>query len=611
MRTLTKDIFVQLSKCGDNATTKMTGVVQIQEIREDGYLMLSDGHCQAEAALFKSLRSRMPELQLAISDIITANMLFHKGKIFVVVEITKLYSGNGHMIGKPIKWDDYRERGCQNPQGTEIIPGFITGEAQSSSSGMNFVRSSMNNADDDEGTPISLLTIGQNDWQIKGRVTKKMPMKNYISKKDNKPGKILNIIITDKSGAVQATFFSEAADQFDARLKEGSTYLFSKGEVKKRGDFNSTSSSVEITFSTRSEIMEVANDAKIPMRTFAFKKISDIERMDVNSRFDLICLVTEVGAAMMIKTKKGMDMKKQPIYVVDDSQMKMEITVFGDQCDTQVPGIKRNDILVFTSLKVTEFNKQKQVGLSYESDIIKTAIDHPKYRDILLWRNKQEKAGGFENSAFKRLGGERAQDEDTKQYTIEQYKLLVGSLQGELQEGDRRSYMMTGTVTLIPTRKKDGQGLSFFYYKCPKSDCYRGAKPDDDNANNCRCPVHGEQSIPAVPKYLGNIRLHDYTDSIFLKMPSERMGSIVFGKPVEEMIDMHKMDEGKFDAYIKTRLGIEYTVKVYPKKETYENESKMAHNILHMFQSSNQSALKSSNALLNSLKCFLNDYKNN
>lgn len=44
---------------------------------------------------------------------------------------------------------------------------------------------------------------------------------------------MLNIDLVDYYGtAIQATFFGEAVDKFEPKLKENSVYLFSKGTVK-------------------------------------------------------------------------------------------------------------------------------------------------------------------------------------------------------------------------------------------------------------------------------------------------------------------------------------------------------------------------------------------
>ena len=117
----------------------------------------------------------------------------------------------------------------------------------------------------DDFTPIEALSTFNTDWMIRARIMKKYPVKTFNKRGGEGTGKILNIDLVDAHGGqIQATFFSEAVDAFDPKLKQGKVYLFSKGNIKPANTkFTSIKHHYAITFGPYANIQEVQDAGDI------------------------------------------------------------------------------------------------------------------------------------------------------------------------------------------------------------------------------------------------------------------------------------------------------------------------------------------------------------
>ena len=80
--------------------------------------------------------------------------------------------------------------------------------------------------------------------------------------------------------AIQATFFNDAVDKFEPKLKENSVYLFSKGTVKPANTkFTSIKNEYSLTFGPYAEITEVKDEGDIDEISFDFVPLSKVKSM--------------------------------------------------------------------------------------------------------------------------------------------------------------------------------------------------------------------------------------------------------------------------------------------------------------------------------------------
>lgn len=93
-----------------------------------------------------------------------------------------------------------------NQPQTIINNNFNSNNNQNQFGNFNNIKSN----DDDQYLPIEGLSPYINDWCIKGRVTKKAPIREWNNARGS--GCLFNMTIMDKAGTyIDATFFKDAA----------------------------------------------------------------------------------------------------------------------------------------------------------------------------------------------------------------------------------------------------------------------------------------------------------------------------------------------------------------------------------------------------------------
>ena len=126
---------------------------------------------------------------------------------------------------------------------------------------------------DNEYMPIKALNTFTRDWIIKARVASKGDKK--ITKKG---GSLLKIELVDKfNTCIEGTFFNDAADNFDSKLKENHVYTFASGVVRMANKkFTSVRNDFCIVFEKNSVISEKVDDGSICNQAFDFCKIAQV-----------------------------------------------------------------------------------------------------------------------------------------------------------------------------------------------------------------------------------------------------------------------------------------------------------------------------------------------
>lgn len=122
--------------------------------------------------------------------------------------------------------------------------------------------------------PLKALNTFARDWKIQARIASKSEKRTT-----NKGGSLLKIGLVDMYGTqIEGTFFNEAADLFDPRIKENHVYLFSNGCVKMANKkFTSIKNDFCIVFEKNAFIMEVEDDGSIAAQAYDFCDIANIQ----------------------------------------------------------------------------------------------------------------------------------------------------------------------------------------------------------------------------------------------------------------------------------------------------------------------------------------------
>lgn len=571
-RELTKDCIHKLRK-ENTGDSKHSGILQVAAIRPDcSFMTLSDGHSSSDVALFKSIRPKVESTDLKPNDVVQASMLLHKGTVVVLTNFEKVYGNVGRLIGAPVAYDAYINRDCINPDGDILIPRHLwenTRNRQSAAAGNGIGRPIQQLAeikvDEDDIHKISSLTTGSQEFLLKAKVIKKSQIRRFPQGKME--GCVFDIVIADDSDQIQATLFSAVAEKFSEELQVGKVYLFMGGEVRKGGKFNKANNPNEIYFSSKTQIQQCPDSDLKVITKYKFKKIGEIQNEANYAQIDLACVVSKVGECTEIQLKSGEMKEKQVLQVKDDSNYEMEVTLWGaieNQRD-----IRLGDTVVFTNLSVGEYNKAKVLNSSKGVTTINTNPDRtiPRVAELEKWKE----AGQGEE--VKLIKNERKQRE-LLVISIAQLKKDTEFLARESL--GNHIYLISGYVASF--------GSSYTYDKCPNSDCYKKASREENGTGGISavCPSHGMMNQPPVPKYIGNIKVVDHSDSIFLNYMTDSVGSLLFGCDSQTIKDMSE-DGETLQEHLKKRSNLKFTFKVNLKSDSYNGQDRIKYQVHNCF----------------------------
>jgi replication factor A1 len=602
---LTKDLLTNLARGGDatDGGNRVFGFLQIIKVKEDSsQIELSDGYCSFEVLVFKTLRPKI-QTEAKLYDVIWAGVLKHKEAVYVLFEVSVVLKNITDLIGRPVSFDEYKRKGFHNMAGSCLIPLSVTAGTES-----HKIVSKVEEEDEDY-TPISLLTVGSNSWAIKARIVSKSEIKSIPSKVSGREATTLfNLTLIDKSGKVSATFFKEAAQKFYDYLEVGKVYIFTNGEVRRRTNFTSNNSAVEITFSPRSDIAKCSSDGAVPLEYYEFKRCSDIQALENGIFCDLVGIILDIETESSIMTKKGEPLAKQVLKVGDDSMTEIELTFWGNQTSL-LRNLKKGDLALFTSLRVSEF-KGKSLNTSQDTVITTKMPDHHRVKEVIVWRNQKEKAGGISSTNFASLktGG------DSKEaiiVTISNYKRIASELGSNTAMGEKFPvFTVIGWLSMLPVGvTPDGiksLGGNYFYNKCPNDKCYKKAEYDENDPNRCVCSSCGVLNKPPVPKFIGTFRIADTTDQLYTKMSGDYVGSALYGKSCQQLREAESIDRDDFVRYCYDRCNHLYYFRITPKMESYGGEIKVAHNCLSCYPVTGKTAMLGCKNMLATIKLLQN-----
>ena len=218
-------------------------------------------------------------------------------------------------------------------------------------------------------TPIRDINPYSNKWTIKARVTRKAGVKHWSNPKGE--GTLFSIDLLDNQGSeIRATFFKEACEKFYPLIEELKTYTFSGGKLKvvTNNQYSSFKSTYEITFDATSDIRPALDDDSIKKATFKFIKIAQIAPLDPGSVCDVIGIVRQAGEIADITTKDGKTIKKRDLFLYDDSNTEVRMTIWNDKAeDTKIQW--EGSIVAFKGCKVGDY-QGKNLGTTFTSQII-------------------------------------------------------------------------------------------------------------------------------------------------------------------------------------------------------------------------------------------------
>lgn len=414
--------------------------------------------------------------------------------------------------------------------------------------------------------PIHGLSPYSSIWTIKARVTAKSTLKQYTNARGD--GKVFSFDLIDSDrGEIRVTCFNAVADQFYHQIEIGRVYLISKGSLKPaQKNFNHLPNEHELTLDITSSIQPCDDDKSIPMRTFNFRPISDIESMENSSVMDVIGVVFYISPTTSIMKKNGTETQKRALQLKDMSGCSVELTLWGNFCHEEGQQLQNTcdsgafPVVAVKAARVGEFNG-KVLGTMFNSQLF-IEPDCPEAYRLKEWFDKEGK-----NAPTISLSRESSNFGKTDmRKTISQIK---DEKLGTSEKPDWIS--VCASVAFI---KSD----SFCYTGCPImiGDKKCAKKVSNNGDGKWRCDRCDQYVDTCEYRYLLQLQLQDHTGLTWATAFQECAEEIM-GLPAKDLYYMkyEEQDDERFAQIIRKVLFTKYIFKLKVKEETYGDEQRV------------------------------------
>lgn len=408
--------------------------------------------------------------------------------------------------------------------------------------------------------PVKSLNPFMKDFKIKVRVTKKYSVRTW--KNARTEGRLFTVNLLDAEGTeIQATSFNDAVDRLYPVFEEGKVFIIGKARVKvsnKRYTHIKHEYSLDLQ---DAEVSQVNEDTSIQSAVYDFKPIAQIEQMENQAYADVIGVCVEVSDVQNFTSKKGKELTKRTFSIMDNSNAKIECTLWGDDA-TNFPDNLKGKVLALQAARVSEFGGRTLAcnGFKVEPQGV------PEVDTVKQW---YATSGG---SGVKSLSTRGGGGPSGPPITLDEAKML-----GKSEKPDYFDAKIT--VTQIPV--KDDR--TPWYNACPSTDdCKKKVQENGDGTWNCeKC---NQSFTEYIPRWVLKCKVSDHSNGIWVSAFDEQ-ATILLGTsaPDAEMIWKNKeQDQGSWDAVFKNPLMTTWSARIRAKQEIYQDEQRTRYDVLKL-----------------------------
>ena len=237
----------------------------------------------------------------------------------------------------------------------------------------------------DEFTPVKTLVSHMENWIIKVRVTLKSEVREYRMK-SGQSGRVFSVDLLDSAnGEIQMSFFDTLCHRFYDEIKEGDVYCISGGKIKaSEHRVTGSTHSFGIIADESTTVKSLPDDGSIPANSFQFTHLNEIKRIEKGNFVDVAAFVSYAGPLEFIeKRNTGAIVKKRTLLLTVDHRESYELVCWGSRAETL--NLTKGDIIIIKRARVGEFNGEKQLTFSYNTNIItKDLHKFPEIQKLLF-----------------------------------------------------------------------------------------------------------------------------------------------------------------------------------------------------------------------------------
>lgn len=383
-------------------------------------------------------------------------------------------------------------------------------------------------------------------------------MRHYSNAKGD--GKLFNVTVADHTGEIRVTGFNEVYDQIYEALQIGQVYIVSGGTLKpKDGRYNTTSHGFEITLNRGCQFElteEPGGPEAIPRHNFRFVPVDQLEQMPDNAQADLCAVIVSSQEPVTFTAKtSGKEMTKRVLELADQSQAKIELTVFGEPKQAFGEGA----VVAVRNAKIGSWNA-KSLTLWADSAITVNP-DISQAHELMGWWRAQGSTQPLRSLSVQGGGGGGSKNARRIVFSdIDDQALGLN--------GDADAFQARCRVTHVKTDQRQ-----LWYIACPS--CKKklvGADEMGDMQAHCdRC----DKTVGGIRRWIFQATCNDTSGSRYVSFFDDTACVLLGGKTADEMAALRDNDPGGFERHFIASSFSTYMLRGRVKSEMYNDEARL------------------------------------
>jgi len=572
MASLTAGIVCKLCTGSYNNEEFYVQVIACKNVNGRYRVLLHDGVHQSSNAMLNSTYNPAVE-----SGEIGSNAILHvrrcnvtesnSSKFFAVLIEVEVVAKDSPKLGNPVKWEP----------GMTYTPSAANGNAAHNNNNHNSnakpapakhvdvkptpppSRPNLNTSTTTQANvhPISGLNPYQNKWAIKGRVISKGEKRSWSNSRGE--GTLFSFEVQDESGSLKVTAFKEECEKFINVIEEGKVYVITKGALKpKDARYNKTSSQYELTCQRETQIELVEDDGGVPKVQFDFKKVADIENMDVGEIVDVIGVMKTCGdVASLVSKKDGREMFKRDLQLVDDSQKLISLTLWGNQAKDFPADLPSPVILAARQVRVGDFNGKSLSSIGGT----KTYVNDFEIAEANTLRGWWDEIGSqCDDFTSLSSGGSRSSGVGSN------WKVFKQTTMENMGAGEKPDYYSV-KANVVFTKKDNA-----LYPACAGENCNKKVQETTDG--RWRCEKCNKEYDNYNWRMMLQVNLADASDNCWATLFQES-GEVLMGTPAAKMGELKDANPTEYDNLFAEVNFKPFLFRMRAKMETYNDETRL------------------------------------
>ncbi|RWS26554.1 Replication protein A 70 kDa DNA-binding subunit-like protein [Leptotrombidium deliense] len=395
---------------------------------------------------------------------------------------------------------------------------------------------------------IADLNPYRNRWAVKGRVSAKTPIKQWSNAKGE--GKLFSFDITDDTGEIRITAFKTECEKFFDVVEVGKVFTISKAVIKPANKkFSPLNNDYELTLGNDSIVIPGDDDdSDCPKMSFNFVKIKDIAATNADSFVDVLAVCKSVGELVTFTQKNtGRELKKRDISLVDDTEMEIKLTLWGEEAERQIAN--EGSAVVVKKAKVSDFNGKSLTTTQNSFVQIDPTMSeafglrgwYERSRDTLRPKPLSVTTSSYENAQWRNLS-----------------EINLAAVRNE-----RGALTFSTVATVIQVGK-----LSI-YLACPTAGCKK--KVTDMNNGYYKCDKCNKNFEDYEPRLILGLAISDFGGELWITLFHEDAEKIL-GIKAKELIQMRDANATEYEEIIGALNFRRFTFRLRSAEDRYKEE---------------------------------------